>query len=227
MAVLEMTRITSTKRIASLIVVGAVLAAVAGTPMASAATKSITCYKGTVSKVVKAAAPKCPAGYTTTKPKSTPKAPTAPAASSSKAMAINATYTGKIAMAWSDSDVQATSVTATGTGTTLGLTQLVGTGSSSPSGQDATISGAGYLSDGTNTLKASFDPSATAHAKEGAAPTSVAISGTATITGGTGKYVGATGTLKFAGTFPVSTTAAGTKDSGALTITITGTVNTK
>lgn len=219
-----MTRIKSTKRVGSLIVATAVSVTLIGLPLANAATKSITCYKATASKVVKAASPKCPAGWTTTKPKATKGTPTS---TTSKSLSINGTYTGKVVMAWSDSDVQATSVTATGTGTTLGLTQLVGSGSSSPSGQDATISGIGYLSDGTNTLKASFDPSASAHAKEGAAPTTVAITGTATITGGTGKYAGATGTLKFTGSFPVNATTAGTNESGALTITITGTVNTK
>ena len=35
---------------------------------ANAATKTITCYKGTVVKKVTAAKPKCPTGYTTTKP---------------------------------------------------------------------------------------------------------------------------------------------------------------
>jgi hypothetical protein len=122
--------------------------------------------------------------------------------------------------------VQST-VTATGTGTTLGLTQLTGSGSAAPSSQDATISGAGTISDGTNTVKGTFDPSASAHAKDGAAPTSVAITGSMIVNGGTGKYAGATGTLKFTGSFPVSSTAAGTKDSGALTLTITGSFTTK
>ncbi len=219
-----MTRIISIKKASSLVVATAVALTLVGLPMANAATKSITCYKATASKVVKAASPKCPTGWSLTKPKA--KKP-APVKGTTKSQSINASYTGKIAMVWSDSDVQATSVTATGTGTTLGLTQLVGSGSSAPSGQDATISGTGYLSDGTNTLKATFDPSATAHAKEGAAPTNVTITGTATITGGTGKFAGATGTLKFTGGFPVAATSAGTKDSGALTITITGIVNTK
>jgi hypothetical protein len=130
-------------------------------------------------------------------------------------------------MLWSDSDVQATSVTATGTGTTLGLTQLTGTGSSAPASQCDSISGTGTISDGTNTLKANFDPASQGCAKASAAPTTVAISGNAVITGGTGKYAGATGTLKFTGSFPVNSTAAGTNESGALTFTISGTFSTK
>ena len=223
----EMTRIEKLQRVCAIVAIATLSGALIGAPASNAATKSITCYKGATSKVVKAAAPKCPAGYSTTKPAATKTTPPAAATSStSKSFTLNATYTGKISSLWSDSDVQAT-VTATGTGTTLGLTQLTGSGSSAPSGQDAGISGAGSISDGTNTLKANFDPSATAHAKDGAAPTSVAISGNMIITGGTGKYAGATGTLKFTGTFPVSATAAGTKDSGALSLTVTGTFTTK
>ncbi len=220
-----MTRIYNTKRFSAFIAIALVAGLVTGTA-ANAATKSITCYKGTASKVVKAAAPKCPAGWTTKKPAPAKTSTTTTTSSSGKSLTINATYSGKIAMNWSDSDVQGT-VTATGTGTTLGLTQLTGSGSSSPSGQDATISGAGTISDGTNTLKATFDPNASAHAKEGAAPTNVTISGNVIITGGTGKYAGATGTLKFTGGFPVAATAAGTKDTGALTLTISGSFTTK
>ena len=219
-----MTRIRSIKWLCSIVATTLVCGAIVGASAANAATKSITCYKGTGSKVVKAAAPKCPAGWTTKKP-----APvkSSPASTSAKSLTINATYTGKIAMLWSDSDVQATSVTATGTGTTLGLTQLVGTGSSSPSSQCDTISGAGSISDGTNTLKANFDPSSQGCAKASAAPTTVAINGNAIITGGTGKYAGATGTLKFTGSFPVNSTTAGTNETGALTFTVSGTFNTK
>ena len=44
-----------------------------------AATKKITCYKGTTSKVVTGTNPKCPAGYTTTKPAAAPAKTTAAA----------------------------------------------------------------------------------------------------------------------------------------------------
>jgi hypothetical protein len=223
MAEIEMTRNAKQNRIASAIAATAILVLVMGVTTASAATKSITCYKGTTSKIIKAASPKCPTGWSTKKPVVVK----APPASSAKSLTINATYTGKIAMLWTDSNVTATSVTGTGTGTTLGLTQLVGSGSSSPSGQCDSISGAGYISDGTNTLKADFDPAAQGCAKDGAAPTTVSISGNAIISGGTGKYVGATGTLKFTGSFPVASTAAGTNESGALTLTISGSFNTK
>ena len=227
MVVKEMTRNTRTQTLSTLTFAIVVIASIFSANSAQAATKSINCYKGTTMKVVKAASPKCPTGWTTTKPvvAKTPNAP-APAAGS-KTLTLNATYTGKIAMVWSDSDVQATNVTATGTGTTLGLTQLTGTGSSSPASQCSTISGTGTVSDGTNTLKANFDPAAQGCAKDGAAPTTVTINGNMIITGGTGKYSGATGTLKFTGSFPVNSTAAGTNESGALTLNVSGSFTTK
>jgi len=218
-----MTRITGMRKLYSLIAVSVVCGALLGATPANAATKSITCYKGTASKIIKAATPKCPAGWTTTKPA----AAKATTSNSAKSFTLNATYTGKIAMLWTDSSVSTTSVTATGTGTTLGLTQLTGSGTSSPASQCDGINGVGTISDGTNTLKGTFDPSAQGCAKESAAPTTVAISGNVLITGGTGKYAGATGTLKFTGSFPVASTAAGTNESGALTFTVSGTFNTK
>lgn len=203
----------------------------ANVSLANAATKTIVCYKGTVTKKVTAAAPKCPTGYSTTKPvvKVTPKpvASTATKPAAAGALAFNGTYKGKISMLWSASDVQATSVTGAGTGTILGLDTLSGTGSSAPSSQCDSINGSGTLSGGGNTLKVTFDTSSKACAAEGAAPTSVSITGTANVNGGTGKYAGATGTLKVTGTFAVSSTEAGTKESTALTLTLVGNITTK
>ncbi len=202
----------------------------ANVSIVNAATKTIVCYKGTVSKKVTAAAPKCPTGYSTTKPvvKVTPK----PAATTAKpaaagAIAFNGTYKGKISMLWSASDVQATSVTGAGTGTILGLDTLSGSGSSAPSSQCDSINGSGTLSGGGNTLKVTFDTASKACGAEGAAPTVVNITGNAVINGGTGKYAGATGTLKVTGSFAVNSTEAGTKESTALTLTLVGNISTK
>ena len=225
-----MLSIYKSKMARTFVIVGALSLVVASTGIANAASKTITCYKGTASKKVTAAAPKCAAGWSTTKPK--PAAPkpvasrsSAPAASDST-VALNATYKGKIAMVWTSSDVAAT-VTATGTGTTGGLDSMVGTGSSSPASQCDAISGSGTLSGSGGTLKITSDASAKGCAADAAAPTAVTITGNATITGGTGKYAGATGTLKVTGSFAVNSTEAGSKDSTALTITLTGNIVTK
>ena len=222
---LEMTRIIQSKRMISFVVAVVACGLIVGATTANAATKSITCYKGASLKIVKAVAPKCPTGWSIKKPKSSKPAPSKPG--TSKSLNINATYTGTISTLWTASSVSATSVTATGTGTTLGLTKLVGSGSSSPASQCDTIQGSGYITDGTNTLKANFDPAAQGCGKESAAPTTVTIGGSAVISGGTGKYAGAKGTLKFTGSFPVDSTAAGTNATSPLTFTITGSFTTK
>ncbi len=195
---------------------------------AQAANKSITCYKGSISKVVSAAKPKCPTGYTTTKPVASPTKVTG--ATPSKAggvVAMNATYKGKISLLWSDSAVTVTGVTATGTGTTAGLEALSGNGSSSPSSQCDAINGAGVLGSGADTLKVSVDSTSKGCAADADAPTTVTLTGNALITGGTGKYAGASGLLKVTGTFAIKSTAAGFSESPALTLTISGNITTK
>ncbi|CAB4707047.1 unannotated protein [freshwater metagenome] len=196
---------------------------VAVTPSANAATKTITCYKGTVVKKVTAAKPKCPAGYTTTKPVVKPAVP-----AKGGVVAFSGTYSGKIALLWGDSYVQATSVEGTGTGNVLGLTDLSGIGSAAPANQCDTFNGSGTLGGGGNTLKVTFDSSAQACAADSDAPTSITFTGNAVINGGTGKYVGASGTLKVtAGAFNIQSSSAGKKESDAFKFTISGNIITK
>ncbi len=206
--------------------------------IATAASKTIICYKGTASKKVTGPAPKCQVGWSTTKPGAKPASsttakptasasPTTTAKASSSALAFNGTYTGKISMIWSDSDVRVPSVTGAGTGTVLGLDELTGTGNAAPMGQCDSFDGTGTLSGGGNTLKVTFDSSAKACADEGAAPANVTITGNAIVNGGTGKFAGATGTLKVTGSFSVKSTAAGTNESSTFKITLAGNINTK
>ena len=202
---------------------------VTAVPSANAATKTITCYKGIVVKKVTTA--KCPTGYKTTKPVVKPTVK--PSASSSTSVkgstvAFSGTYTGKIGLLWGDSFVQATSVEGTGSGGVLGLTDLSGVGSAAPSNQCDTFNGSGTLSGGGSTLKVTFDSSAKACAADADAPTTVTFTGNAIINGGTGKYAGATGTLKVtAGSFSIKSTTAGAKESNAFKFTIAGNIVTK
>jgi hypothetical protein len=225
---------TRKSKVAQALVVFATFALVlANSSSANAATKTITCYKGTAVKKVSSANPKCAVGWSTKKPvvKTTAKPAATPAPSSAPAkagaLAFSGTYKGTIAMLWSDSSVQATAVTATGSGNIFGLDQLTGSGSSAPASQCDSINGAGTISDGTNTLKANFDTASKGCAKDAEAPTAVEITGNAVITGGTGKYAGATGTLKVTGSFSIKSTAAGFKESSPLTLTIAGNITTK
>ncbi len=227
-------RMTRKSKVAqALVVFGTFALVLANSSSANAATKTITCYKGTAVKKVSSANPKCAVGWSTKKPvvKTTAKPAATPAPSSAPAkagaLAFSGTYKGTIAMLWSDSSVQATAVTATGSGNIFGLDQLTGSGSSAPASQCDSINGAGTISDGTNTLKANFDTASKGCAKDAEAPTAVEITGNAVITGGTGKYAGATGTLKVTGSFSIKSTAAGFKESSPLTLTIAGNITTK
>ena len=207
-----------------------------GVSNASAANKTITCYKGTVVKKVTAKAPKCPTGYTTKKPVAKPTAsatakPTAaastPAAAASNKFAFNGTYKGKMSIIWSDYDVRATSVSGDGTGAIFGMDALSGSGSSAPSTQCAGLDGIGVISGGGSSIKVTFDTSAKVCAEDGAAPTTINITGFAVVNSGTGKFAGATGKLKAVGFFNIKSADAGASESSVLTITLSGEITTK
>lgn len=204
---------------------------------ANAANKTITCYKGKMVKKVTATAPKCPTGYTTKKPVVKPTAsvsakpltsasPTAPATTSNK-FAFNGTYKGKMSIIWSDYDVRATSVSGDGTGAIFGMDSLSGSGSSSPSTQCAGLDGMGVISGGGSSIKVTFDTSAKVCAEDGAAPTTINLTGYAVVNSGTGKFAGATGKLKAVGFFNIKSADAGASESSVLTITLTGEITTK
>jgi hypothetical protein len=191
---------------------------------ASAATRSITCYKGTQSKVVKATNPKCPSGWTTKKPVAT-----ATKAAASAAVAMNATYKGKMSALWSDSSIDA-SVTGSSSTNNGGLSDLAGSGSYASQEGDKciTLAGEATLKGGSDSLKLEFvTPKSTACGKDADGPTSVEINGQAKIIGGTGKYAGASGTLKVDGSFASKHPANGVTEKVDLTLTLSGSITTK
>ena len=211
----------STKIATVLAIAGLVLTNITG---ANAASKTITCYKGTTVKKVTAANPKCPAGFSTTKPKATAAAPAAKGGT----VAINATYKGTVTMVWGDADVTVTNVTATGSGTTGGLDTLKGTGTASPTEQCAPFDGEGTLGSGADTLKVSYADGSMACAADADAPTTVTIKkGPLKIISGTGKYAGATGTLTLTGSWAIASASKGSKPATPVTLTLSGTITTK
>ena len=191
---------------------------------ANAANKTITCYKGTTVKKVTAAKPKCPTGYTTTKPAATTKPATTTKPAAGATVAFSGTYKGKLSIVWGDTYLQVTGVNGTGTGNVLGLTDMSGTAAAAPAGICDTFDAKGSISGGGSSLNVSFDSSAKGCAEDESAPTTIKITGTATITGGTGKYAGATGTLKVTGTFSVK---GGSKEDAAFTMDVSGNIKTK
>ncbi|CAN2180284.1 hypothetical protein MCEMKE14_00276 [Candidatus Nanopelagicaceae bacterium] len=232
-------RISTSKKLALIIATSSLL--LGGVSTANAANKTITCYKGKIVKKVTAKAPKCPKGYTTKKPvvtskpstSATPK-PTAtatatastPAVTSNK-FAFNGTYKGKMSIVWSDADVRATSVSGDGTGSIFGMDSLSGSGESSPSTQCAGLDGVGVISGGGSSIKVSFDTSAKVCAEDGAAPTTINITGFAVVNSGTGKFAGASGKLKAVGFFNIKSADAGASETSVLTLTLTGEITTK
>jgi hypothetical protein len=183
--------------------------------IAHVAKKTLVCYKAKLIKKVTAVSPKCPAGWTTKKP------------AAAKTAAFSGTYKGNISMLWSASDVKVTSLTGTGTGTNLGLTSVSGTGVSSPSNQCNPISGSGTLSGAGGTLKLKLATTSQGCGADSAAPTFVTITGSALVASGTGKFAGATGTLKVNGSFMIKSTVAGSNESDAFTVTLTGSLKLK
>ena len=212
------------KKIATVFAVAGLL--LSGVANANAANKTITCYKGTTVKKVTAANPKCPAGYSTTKPKATTKATTTTTKGST--ITINATYTGKVTMVWGEADVTVTNVTATGTGNTGGLTSLTGSGTAAPAEQCTPFDGEGTLGSGADTLKVKYADGAMACSADADAPTTVTIKkGPLTIVSGTGKFAGATGSLTLVGSWKINSASKGAKPAEPVTLTLTGTITTK
>jgi hypothetical protein len=144
------------------------------------------------------------------------------------------TYKGKLGLLMigtaggTASSVKVTSITGTGTGTLLGKSTVSGTGSAPAGSQTDPITGKGVLSGGGSKLMLTAVTSKSFGTAAGTAtPTSVSVSGVAKVTGGTGKYKGATGNLTFKGSFTVQSNNAGTSESDAFTATLSGTLTIK
>ena len=194
-----MNNIRKSKSVRAAAMATLLLFAVSQTGVAQAATKTITCYKGTATKKVTTA--KCPTGWSTKKPAAAKPA----TGTTAKTVAINGNYSGTVALLWGDTYVQVTSVKATGTGTVGDLGEFLGSGAAAPASQCDTFDGSATLGSGANTLKVAFDSSAKGCAEDDSAPTKITFSGNAIVKSGTGKYAGATGTFKVSGSFSIKT----------------------
>ena len=146
----------------------------------------------------------------------------APAASGS--VAFSGTYKGNLNIVGGDTYLQVTSVTGKGTGNVLGLTDMTGSGAAAPAGVCDGFDAKGSIGGGGNTLNVTFDSSSKGCAEDESAPTTIKINGSATITGGTGKYAGATGNLKVTAVFNVK---GGAKETAAFTMDVSGNIKTK
>jgi hypothetical protein len=217
-----------TRKFIQVLVVIATFSLVAGniTVANAAAKKTITCYKGTVVKKVTAAKPKCPTGYSTKKPAAKPAATTATKAGS---VAFAGTYKGKISILFGDGNlIQVTKVDGTGTGNVSGLSAMIGSASSAPANLCDNFDGKGVISGGGNTLNLTFDSSSQGCADSDSAPATITIKGSAKVTGGTGKFAGASGTLTVKGTFDINSKGiVNTSESTSFVLDLSGNITTK
>jgi hypothetical protein len=217
-----------TRKFIQILVVLAAISLVAGNISVAnaAAKKTITCYKGTAVKKVTATSPKCPTGYTTTKPVAKPVATTATKAGSA---AFSGTYKGKISILFGDGNlIQVTKVDGTGTGNVSGLTVMSGSASSAPANLCDNFDGKGVITGGGNSLNLTFDSSSQGCADSDSAPATITIKGSAKITGGTGKYAGASGTLTVKGTFDINSKGiVNSSESTSFTLDLAGNIITK
>lgn len=212
------------RKFAQILVALAAISLVAGNAsVANAAVKkTITCYKGTAVKKVTAVAPKCPTGYTTTKPAAT-------TATKAGSVAFAGTYKGKISILFGDGNlIQVTKVDGTGTGNVSGLSGMSGSASSAPSNLCDNFDGKGVISGGGNSLNLTFDSSSQGCADSDSAPATITIKGSAKITGGTGKYAGASGTFIVKGTFDINSKGiVNSSESTSFTLDLSGNIVTK
>ena len=145
-----------------------------------------------------------------------------------KAVAFKGHYTGTLTVLivnnTSSASATVSSVKGVGTGTNLGkVSTLVGKGTvpTTSTNSGFKFNGSGTLAGGGSTLVLKV-ASSSASAPDG--PGTVTLSGTATVTSGTGKWKGAKGTLKFSGSFKITGVASGSqtpKFTSALSGTLT------
>jgi hypothetical protein len=101
---------------------------------------------------------------------------------------------------------------------------MTGTGSAAPAGLCDGFDAKGSIGGGGNTINVTFDTSSKGCAEDETAPTTIKITGSATITSGTGKYAGATGNLKVTGVFSVK---GGAKEATTFNMDVSGNIKTK
>jgi hypothetical protein len=160
---------------------------------------------------------------TTTKPKTT--TTTAPASNN---VAFTGSYSGTFTVLIVNNNSTSGSATVTslngsGTGTDLGSSTLSGSGQvpTTATNSGFSFTGSGSLSGSGSTLTVVV-VSSSANVPDGAGTGT--LSGVAKITGGTGKFAGATGSLKFSGSFNLTGIDSGTQ-TPAFTSTLSGTIN--
>ena len=160
---------------------------------------------------------------TTTRPKTT--TPTTP---TSNNVSFKGSYSGTFTVLIVNNNSTSGSATVTslngsGTGTDLGSSTLSGSGQvpTTATNSGFSFTGSGRLSGSGSTLTVVV-VSSSANVPDGAGTGT--LSGVAKITGGTGKFAGATGSLQFSGSFNLTGIGSGTQ-TPSFTSSLSGTIN--
>jgi hypothetical protein len=151
-----------------------------------------------------------------------------------KKVAFKGTYKGTIKLVWTSSTVTGKIIAGKGAATLMPASTMTGSGTGADTAYTDMFSGSGLLTGAGSTLKVTIVKTASsASVPDGtqsgpqSPPVTVTVIGKANVTAGTGKYKGASGTLKFSGSFSVSDSTAGTSESDAFTATLSGTLTVK
>ena len=152
-----------------------------------------------------------------------------------KKVAFKGSYKGTIKLVWGATTVSSTLSGARGTGSLLGAAStMTGSGSGADTAYSNAFLGTGVLSGAgsrlvLNIIKTASSASVASGTQAGvqSPPTMVIVVGQAKVTSGTGKWKGATGTIKFSGNFMVTNSTAGTSESDSFSATLTGTLSVK
>jgi hypothetical protein len=152
-----------------------------------------------------------------------------------KKVTFSGSYKGSIALLMvgasgqSATSVKVTSLVGKGTGTYLGSSTLRATGSAPASNQCDELAGLGSITGSGSklTFKVVTSSKSQGCASSTATPTSVSVNGVATVTGGSGKYKGVSGTLTFKGSFSVASNTAGSSESDSFSATLKGPLTIK
>lgn len=140
-----------------------------------------------------------------------------------KVVSFKGSYSGTASLLIEGSSLKILAVNGTGTASLVGASTLSGTGKGvGANGSCVPFTGKGKLKGSAATISFTVNSSRSQGCSSGqSGPVTVTVTGTATVTGGTGKATGAKGTLTYKGTLNLPDT------SGSQSGTFSGTVSGK
>jgi hypothetical protein len=133
---------------------------------------------------------------------------TTSAAAKTKVVSFKGSYTGTASLLISNSSVKILSVDGSGSASLIGASSISGTGNGTgANGLCVPFKGKGAIKGSAGTIKLSVNATKSQGCSSGqSGPVTVSVTGSAKVTGGSGKAKGAKGTLTFKGTLKLNDT---------------------